>query len=121
MGHFPRQAAVYFVQAGFKGGGLYQSALLFNDLGGEGAQWSRRQQPPLPWYRSPIVEARKRVPDHGAHVRNARLAEFALERLADRLRQPRPAANVESVSIRKTRQCGPAKFERQRHVVSGRN
>src|SRR5215510_14228896 len=57
---------------------------------------SGTQEPALPRDWLPGIKPRQRVPDHGALVGDGGPAELPFERLADRLRQPGAAADIEA-------------------------
>src|SRR5262245_50010777 len=58
------------------------------------------QEAALPRDWPPGTQSRQRVPDHGALVGDGGPAELPFEGLADRLRQPGAAADIEAVGIR---------------------
>src|SRR5262249_58034486 len=82
---------------------------------------SHAQEAALPRNWPPGAKPRQGVPDHGALVGNGGPAELALERLADRLRQPGAAADIEAVGVRVPGEGLPAELIGELHVVGGLN
>src|SRR5262249_18011133 len=81
----------------------------------------RRQELPLPRDWLPRPEPRERVPNHCAHVGNAGFAEFAFQRLADRLGQPGAAADIEPVGVGMALEGRAAELIGELHVIGGRD
>src|ERR1044071_10484985 len=87
--------------------------LLANILCGSG----HTQQAPLPWNGFPCAKSRQRVPDHAALVGDRGPAELLLKRLADGLRQPGAAADIEAIGVRMLSEGLPAELIGELHVL----